>query len=1052
MLSALVILFGFLTTFALPKAEAISNDIDPKNICVPRYKEGTDEDHYAVDGWLAARFINRATIEITYRPNGQCVSPSGLGSEYFSASTTFTEALGGSNSLTLTDDTHGAGMDYRVRYSGDDSDDNTRIDRFGDLDAKIKDSFGGHDKIISTPDLQALLDKVELTFGLEEDKVGLGCSGAQNQNFVLDAGKSPPEWRCWDSAYRGRGIGASGGIGDLTGFQIGSSNFSNLDTFNITFNVLTDGQFVKVEPVWENERDNKTFVWCPGVNQFRTSCVDSNDYLILVESLDEVQSINSTKTLTIKDTKSGATEPIVAAGTGSGGGGSVSSPQGANEACYTSWEWSWAACPIITAAQTTANAMYGFVQDQLKFKVPDDVGGQDGEVEKVWNNFRILVSGLVVILMLVMVIGQAIGSGPFDAYTVRKLLPRIVIGVILIQISWPMFAWLINLVNELAIGLADILYAPFGGSDALSLTKILGQFGPGAEIFGWVGIPALAIFSVVAPFIVLGLILTVLVAIFMGFLTLLFRKILIILALIFAPVALIAWMMPSEGLRRYWKLWWDNFIKALMMFPLIVAIIAAGRIFAKIGSGQGGDFVGFFIVLVGFFGPLFILPKTFKWGGTVMQLAGNALTKAQAATLKKPKEYLQKQQEGWNALRDARSSNRYNNPDQYRGWNRLKFWQQPIDYFKAGKLNPLLGVPGSELRARQRAAFVARGDEYDRKQREEAGILREKIENRLNENDARGGNKDDLYQDMLRVARGETALKRYYDTGGEEMDLNKLIGIGKLSGARNRMIMRRAALDRMTELGAGTNWRHVEAEHERIMTSGTAEERTAWRKFLNDNKTIILEKIPDLLKGVGSVSDISAEGISHMHGVGVERMISKTHADATEGARRLADGTMETAEQVVARQVTGQARLTKFLTTYNEALNNSNLRGYLEQNGLRAVKAFVTDEPEYRRQILYDDPAHVHNDEEDGRQIIAANVGPGGRPVRQGSSGMGYIGEPLLDPVIGTYPDGRPIDIAAPTRGARSSQTVLNTVPEELRRSLDHEINVDGSFRPPRRP
>ena len=79
---------------------------------------------------------------------------------------------------------------------------------------------------------------------------------------------------------------------------------------------------------------------------------------------------------------------------------------------------------------------------------------------------------------------------------------------------------------------------------------------------------------VIAPFFVLGLLLTVLVAILMGFLTLIFRKILIVLALIFAPLALIAWMMPNESLRRYWKLWLDNFTKALMMFPMIAAIIA----------------------------------------------------------------------------------------------------------------------------------------------------------------------------------------------------------------------------------------------------------------------------------------------------------------------------------------------------------------------------------------------------------------------------------------------------------------------------------------------
>lgn len=330
---------------------------------------------------------------------------------------------------------------------------------------------------------------------------------------------------------------------------------------------------------------------------------------------------------------------------------SLASSSSQNEACFaSSWEWSWAVCPIISAAQTSANAMYGFVEDQLKFTVlqscpspttasncPDSLAASHGNVHDAWNNFRILVSSIVVILLLVMVISQAIGSGPFDPYTVRKMLPRLVLGVILIQISWPVFAYTINVVDRLGIGLADLMYAPFGGASKMDLYSLLSPFGTEAVAFNWVGLGALVIFGVMAPFIVLGMILAVLLALFAGFLTLLFRKILIILALIFVPVALISWMMPSDGLRQYWKLWWSNFSKALMMFPLIIAIIAAGRIFAKIGSAQN-DFVGFFIVLIGFFGPLFILPKTFKWGGTVMAQAGNGLSKLQGVADKKQKE------------------------------------------------------------------------------------------------------------------------------------------------------------------------------------------------------------------------------------------------------------------------------------------------------------------------------------------------------------------------------------------------------------------------------
>src|SRR3990167_2716448 len=382
--------------------------------------------------------------------------------------------------------------------------------------------------------------------------------------------------------------------------------------------------------------------------------------------------------------------------TSPGAPGSTTGPgsvTGDNEACYKSgWELSWVACPVITAAQGLANTLYNFVEDQLKFRVEDgktkdSLGDQREEVKKAWNNFRILVSGLVVILMLVMVISQAIGGGLFDAYTVKKMLPRLVIGVILIQLSWPIFSWVINFVDDLGRGLADIIYAPFGGADALDLNKIMEPF-VGADViaFNWFGVLGIVALGVVAPFLILGLILAVLIAIFAGFLTLLFRKILIILALITVPVALIAWMMPNEGLRRYWKLWWDNFLKALMMFPLIILIIAGGRIFAKIGSGQS-DLVGFFIVLVGFFGPLFILPKTFKWGGTAMQAVGGRIAEAGQKGLKKPKEFLGERQKGYKEERRLRSKERVAAGE---GYNRKRPWRYPVDKFLSGQWDPTL--------------------------------------------------------------------------------------------------------------------------------------------------------------------------------------------------------------------------------------------------------------------------------------------------------------------------------------------------------------------------
>lgn len=683
---------------------------------------------------------------------------------------------------------------------------------------------------------------------------------------------------------------------------------------------------------------------------------------------------------------------------GTGDNGGVDNATGSDDACYQSgWALSWVACPVITAAQTSANAMYGFVEDQLKFRVPADLGGNkcpDGSfkircngVYKTWDEFRILVSALVVVLMLVMVISQAIGGGPFDAYTVKKMLPRLVIGVVLIQLSWPIFSWIVNAVDDLGVGLADLMYAPFGGANALNLNSVMGPFVKEGAVFSWVGIPALVVFGVVAPFIVLGMSLTVLVAIFAGFLALLFRKILITLCLIFVPLALIAWIVP--GTERYWKLWQDNFIKTLMMFPLIIAMIAAGRIFAKVGSGQGGDFVGFFIVLVGFFGPLFILPKTFKWGGNVMQLAGNALTKTQERALKKPKEFLGERQKGWSAERTRQSEERFSKDE---GFNLRRPWRRPIDLVKSGRMDPTLWG-----RRRQQAmdTYVSRGVASEAEDLKAASDRQRREEEQINEGatadpvTGRALNKDDFWQD---VAMGVDREYQTYD--------GRTIRTGGRSATE-----RRAARDRLSVLGGATNFRAIEQMYEATMNGGGAEDQAEMRKFLNDNVQTLLPKMTHLYKGIMSSADASPENIAEMHGVEVESILSGLSA-------RIADTTRPVAERRAAQRSLGT-----FLRNYQAAARNVNLRGRMELGGTRAVKAFLSAD---RTVGDY--------------QLRRINMDP-----RDGRARRTYT---RIDPATGaTVTESLPVLI-----DASASPDVIAAIDPATRTYLDTHIQDEGGF------
>ena len=217
----------------------------------------------------------------------------------------------------------------------------------------------------------------------------------------------------------------------------------------------------------------------------------------------------------------------------------------------------------------------------------------------------------------------------FDAYTVKKVLPRLVIAAVLIQLSWDLFTGLIDVVNSIAWGIEGLLYIPFGGRDGVDISNLTFAQAPGGDVFGTGLVAGLAgvIIGTAALGIVglLSLAVSIFLALIIAFAVLALRVIVLTALLVISPIALLAWILPNTD--GFWKLWWETFSKLLLMYPLILLIIAAGRVFAAIASGtQGGggplldgsgtEWIVSVIVIIAYFGPFFLIPKTFQMAGS----------------------------------------------------------------------------------------------------------------------------------------------------------------------------------------------------------------------------------------------------------------------------------------------------------------------------------------------------------------------------------------------------------------------------------------------------
>jgi hypothetical protein len=112
--------------------------------------------------------------------------------------------------------------------------------------------------------------------------------------------------------------------------------------------------------------------------------------------------------------------------------------------------------------------------------------------------------------------------------------------------------------------------------------------------------------------------------------TLIAREVILIILLATAPLALAFWILP--GLNKFWNLWWNTFIKLLVMYPLIMLLIAGGTIAAFVlGGGDAGSSssqdtdisVNKFAAIIAYFIPIFFIGATFKFAGGVLASTAN---------------------------------------------------------------------------------------------------------------------------------------------------------------------------------------------------------------------------------------------------------------------------------------------------------------------------------------------------------------------------------------------------------------------------------------------
>ncbi len=297
----------------------------------------------------------------------------------------------------------------------------------------------------------------------------------------------------------------------------------------------------------------------------------------------------------------------------------------------------WIVCPTIDLVAKASDALYGIIND---FLVVEPLRMEDSSpIYLIWKYMRALTNIVFIIFLLIVIYSQITGLG-INNYGVKRVLPRLIIAVIMVNLSFLICALLTDISNLTGAGLRSI----FSGIqesisaqgnitssvDTVSFSSILTVLLGGGTIAG-VAIGATG--GIVALFwALIPILLSALVAIVSGLITIAARQAVITVLVMIAPLAFLVYLLPNT--ERWFAQWKNMFLRMLIFYPAFSFLFGASQLagWAIIASATSAPMILLGVAVQIF--PLFGSWSLMKISGTILNQLNSAIRKVAAPTQK----------------------------------------------------------------------------------------------------------------------------------------------------------------------------------------------------------------------------------------------------------------------------------------------------------------------------------------------------------------------------------------------------------------------------------
>lgn len=276
--------------------------------------------------------------------------------------------------------------------------------------------------------------------------------------------------------------------------------------------------------------------------------------------------------------------------------GANSTENDENEACYAgAGAMGWLLCPAIMSLEGLMDQVYSFIEEHFLKIRSDSIFNGTGSgqfrtngVHEAWSKLQAIANIIFIIFFIVVLFSQITGVG-ISNYGIKKMLPKLIVTAVLINLSYIICAVLVDLSNVLGVGLRGLLESGLGIQAAQGAST--GATVSGFLVAGSITLATIIIAVCINPGLVVTLLLflgSAAIAVLFLWLILVVREVVVILGIVLSPVAFACSALPNT--ESLFKKWMKIMQAMLLLYPLCSLVVGggqfAGRILASVGQSN----------------------------------------------------------------------------------------------------------------------------------------------------------------------------------------------------------------------------------------------------------------------------------------------------------------------------------------------------------------------------------------------------------------------------------------------------------------------------------